>query len=153
MQERQEAGKLRSLVWSLFFEHTAHEADRYAKRLDLYARRQIEFDRREVVEFWSEIMSEHAAFIAHLLDPQERLLISQANKLHDAFANPSALRATGDDPVQKAAEEIIDFKTLGEKGIRAGRIKSIIVPALAAHVRREAVKFKDELQRTRPTTG
>ena len=37
---------------------------------------------------------------------------------------------------------------MGETGIKAGKIKSIIHPSLAPHVRREAVKFNDELRRT-----
>lgn len=153
MQDRQESGKLQSLVWPLFFEHTAREADRFAKRLDLYSRRQIEFERSEVVDFWSKTMGEHSAFIAHLLDPQEQLLIEQAERLQKAFKNPSALRASGQtDPVMKAAEEVLDYKTVGEKGIRSGQIKSIIRPELAAHVRREAVRFIDELKRARGTT-
>jgi hypothetical protein len=41
---------------------------------------------------------------------------------------------------------------VGEKGIRAGAIKSIIKPELAAHVRRETVRFIDELKRTKPMT-
>jgi hypothetical protein len=36
--------------------------------------------------------------------------------------------------VGASAEEILDFKTVGEKGIRAGAIKSIIKPELAPHV-------------------
>ncbi|MGI8918156.1 MAG: DUF2935 domain-containing protein [Pyrinomonadaceae bacterium] len=43
--------------------------------------------------------------------------------------------------------DIIDFKTAAEKGIQTGKIKSIIHPALADHVRREAIKFADELKR------
>lgn len=46
-----------------------------------------------------------------------------------------------------AAQTIIDFKTAAEKGILAGHIKSIIHPALADHVRREAVRFRNELMR------
>lgn len=45
MREQQASGKMRSLVWPLFFQHTAREADRFAARLDLYNRRQIELDR------------------------------------------------------------------------------------------------------------
>ena len=97
-------------------------------------------------------MGEHAIFIAHLLDPQEKLLIEQAERLHKAFENPSTLRGGGrSDAVMKAAEEALDFKTVAEKGIRNGMIKSIIKPELAAHVRREAVRFIDDLKRTRPT--
>jgi hypothetical protein len=154
MKQRQESGRLQSLVWPLFFEHTAREADWLANRLQRYSRRQIELDRSEVVSFWPRQMGEHAAFIAHLLDPQEELLMDQAEKLHKSLINPGALRASGrSDPVMQAAEEILDFKTVGEKGIRTGMIKSIIRPELAAHVRREAVKFIDDLKRSRPAAA
>lgn len=142
LREHQATGKMRSLVWPLFFQHTAREADRFAARLALYNRRQIEFDLAEVIDFWSKTMGEHSGFIAHLLDPDERRLISQARKLQDGFRRVRA------DQVMKAAAEMLDFMTLGEKGIYAGKIKSIISPRLASHVRREAVRFVDELKRT-----
>src|SRR5438105_123777 len=50
MREQQAAGKIHSLVWPLFFQHTAREADRFATRLDLYNRRTVELDRSAVVE-------------------------------------------------------------------------------------------------------
>jgi hypothetical protein len=146
LQEQQATGRVRTLVWPLFFKHTAREADRFATRLDLYSKRQIEFDRSEVVEFWSATMGEHSGFIAHLLDPDERLLIDQATKLEKAFLDKGFRQVSGDD-VMKAANEVLAFKTVGEKGIYAGKIKSIIPPSLASHVRREAVKFIDELKR------
>ena len=37
---------------------------------------------------------------------------------------------------------------LNREGIKSGHIKSIIHPSLASHVRREAVRFIDELKRT-----
>ncbi len=147
MRELQATGKIRSLVWPLFFQHTAREADRFAERLELYNRRQIELDRAEVVDFWSKTMGEHSGFIAHLLDPDERLLIEQATRLERAFLDQS-FRQVGGDAVMKAANEVLDFKRVGEKGIYAGKIKSIISPRLASHVRREAVRFIDELKRT-----
>ena len=147
MREQQASGKVRSLVWPLFFTHTAREADRFASRLALYNRRQIEFDRREVVTFWGATMGEHSAFIAHLLDPDEKLLIEQANRLEKTFRQTGPRDVPGDD-IMKAANEVLDFKTVGEKGIYEGKIKSIISPPLASHVRREAVRFIDELKRT-----
>ena len=147
MREQQVKAKIRSLVWPLFFEHTAREADRFATRLDLYNRRQIEFERAEVVDFWSKTMGEHSGFIAHLLDPSEKLLHDQAHKLQKAFLETGFKEVRGDE-VMKAAQEVLDFKTVGEKGIYAGKIKSIISPRLASHVRREAVRFVDELKRT-----
>ena len=147
MREQQASGRLGSLVWPLFFQHTAREADRFAMRLDMYNRRQIEFDRREVVDFWGKTMGEHAAFIAHLLDPDEKQLIAQATKAEHTFRSQNLAMAPGGD-VMKAASEILDFKTAGEKGIAEGKIKSIIPLPLASHVRREAVRFIDELKRT-----
>ncbi len=147
MGEQQASGKIRSLVWSQFFEHTAREADRLADRLALYNRREIEYDRADLVDFWSKTMGEHSGFIAHLLEPTERLLIDQASKLEKAFLREGFKQVPGDD-VLKAAHEILDFKTVGEKGIKSGKIKSIIHPSLASHVRREAVRFVDELKRT-----
>jgi len=46
-----------------------------------------------------------------------------------------------------AAETILEFKTKAARDIEAARIKSIIDPRLADHVRREALKFVDEMQR------
>jgi hypothetical protein len=150
MQEAQSSGKLRSLVWPLFFEHTAREGERFVRRLDEFNRGRVEFDRAEVVDFWAQIMEEHSEFIAHLLDPKERTLINAADKSADMFRNLRAEHRTKPDAKAKAmaeAQGIIAFKTTAEKGIRNGQIKSIIDPALADHVRREAVKFKDELKR------
>lgn len=145
-RQQQLDAKVRTLVWPLFFEHTAREADRFAARLEQYNRRQIEYDRSEVVDFWSKTMGEHSGFIAHMLDPDERLLITQARRLEEAFLR-EGMRDVGGDVVMKAAHEVLDFKTVGEKGIRSGKIRSIIHPELASHVRREAVRFIDELNR------
>jgi hypothetical protein len=147
LREQQANGKVRTLIWPLFLEHTAREADRFAARLALYNKRQIELDRSEVIDFWSKTMGEHSGFIAHLLDPDEKLLIDQASKLEKSFRSREFRNVRG-DAVMKAAQEVLDFKTVGEKGIYAGKIKSIISPRLASHVRREAVRFVDELKRT-----
>src|SRR5688572_16702712 len=147
MQKEQEAGKLQSLVWPLFFDHTAREAERFTRRLERLSKGDAGLDRQEVVEFWARIMDEHAEFIAHLLDPQEDPLIEKALQSSAAFrelrANKDAAKA------QTLAKSIIDFKTAAAKGIEAGKIKSIIPPPLADHVRREAVKFDDELRRAK----
>lgn len=147
LREQQATGKIRSLVWPLFFQHTAREADRFAMRLDLYNRRQIELDRNEVIDFWSLTMGEHSAFIAHLLDPDERELIKKASKMEKVFLGQNFPDVPGDD-VMGAAQEILDFKVAGEEGIYAGKIKSIIPPPLASHVKREAMKFIHELKHT-----
>ena len=166
--DAQRSGKLRSLVWPLFFDHTQHEAERWTRRLETLAGGESEFDHSEVTTFWTNIMDEHARFISHLLDPDEYELIEKAMSASRVFADlhnggiggvaaavvhePGAVvNSLIDNPetsaVLSAAETILDFKTKAARGIEAARIKSIIDPRLADHVRREAQKFIDELKR------
>src|ERR1035437_359771 len=167
--EAQATGKLRSLVWPLFFEHTQHEAERWTRRLETLAGGESEFDKDEVSTFWTNIMDEHARFVAHLLDPEEFELIDTAMKtsrvfrdLHNHGEIGGAVVALVHEPVTvinslnenpetnailSAAETILDFTTKAAREIEAGRIKSIIDPRLSDHVRRESLKFVDELKR------
>ena len=147
MRDEQAAGRLQSLVWPSFFEHTAREAERFARRLDQFSRGDTSTDVKEAAEFWTIIMGEHADFIAHLLDPEESALIQKAMQTGDAFRRMHESVPSSKGPVEKAVDDIIDFKTAAEKGIQTGKIRSIIHPALADHVRREALKAADELRR------
>ena len=126
-----------------------------------------EFERDEVVTFWTEIMDEHCRFVAHLLDPAEFELIETAMKTSRVFAELNghvggSFKALAAEPgtvakaiiqnpemaeVLSAAETVLYFKTKACRGIEAARIKSIIDPRLSDHVRREALKFVDELKR------
>ena len=148
MFKAQNSGRLRSLVWPTFFDHTAREAERFSKRLDQLSGGTIEIDRSDAVGFWTQIMGEHADFIVHLLDPEEVALIQRAMKTSSAFHQMHDKPPTKEEVVEKAVEDVIDFKTAAVKGIQAGQIKSIIHPTLADHVRREAVKCSDDLKRT-----
>ena len=165
--DAQREGTLRSLVWPLFFDHTRHEAERASRRLAQLAGGEAEYERSEVVPYWAGIMGEHCHFIAHLLDPQEAKLIETAlatgemiTKLTGDVAGSVNATATHPivvgmalvhnpelDEVKSAAQEVLDFKTSAARDIEAARITSIIDPRLADHVRREALKFVDELKR------
>ena len=149
MQQAQESGQYRTLVWPSFFDHTRKEAERFIRRIEQLSRGDVSYTRSEVVPFWADKMEEHAQFIAQLLDPDEEALIAAADSATETFrrleANPG--RGGSGDPARKAVESIIDFKTAAAKGIETSQIQSIIHPALADHVRREAVRFKDELER------
>lgn len=149
MQRAQETGQYRTLVWPSFFDHTRKEADRFIRRIEQIGRGDVSYARAEVVPFWADKMEEHSQFIAQLLDPDEQALIQTADSASDTFRKLEADPGGGGspDPAMKAVESIIDFKTAAEKGIRTSQIQSIIHPALADHVRREAVRFRDELQR------
>ena len=166
--EAQTSGELRSLVWPLFFDHTRHEAERWERRMDDLASGETDFERAEVVKFWTNIMDEHSRFIAHLLDPDEFELIEKAMSTSNVFRQlgddsvAGTLGALAAEPgtvvdslsqhpevdaVMSADQTILDFKTQAVRDIEAGRIKSIIEPKLADHVRREALKFLNELKR------
>ena len=166
--EAQASGELRSLVWPLFFDHTRHEAERWERRLSGIAAGESTFERAEVVAFWANIMEEHARFIAHLLDPDEFELIDKAVSASNIFRSigDDSIGGTVDalvrepgavlesltnhpeiDAVMSAVHSILDFKTQAVRDIEAGRIKSIIEPRLGDHVRREALKFLNELKR------
>ena len=165
--EAQTNGTLRSLVWPCFFDHARREAERWQRRLSQLSTGASEFERDEVVPFWTEIMDEHCRFVAHLLDPDEFELIETAMKTGKVFAKLNghiggSLKAIAKEPVTvvkaivqnpemdevlSAAETVLDFKTKACRGIEAARIKSIIDPRLSDHVRREALKFVDELRR------
>jgi DUF2935 family protein len=145
MQEAQSSGRMHSLVWPLFFDHTAGEAERFARRLEQLNGGDTSYSRAEVVPFWSDKMAEHADFIAHLLDPEERLLIEASEETSELFRGLE--RNPGGGGAAAAVQAIIDFKTAAGQGIQSGAIDSIINPALADHVRREAIRFQDELRR------
>jgi hypothetical protein len=49
MEEAQKAGRLKSLVYPTFFEHTYREADRFQKRLGEFSKGKVELDRGEVL--------------------------------------------------------------------------------------------------------
>ncbi len=169
LADAQASGKFQSLVWDLFFDHTRHEAERWTRRLNTLAKGESEFDSEEVGHFWSNIMDEHARFVAHLLDPDEYELIEACmstsrvfRDLHDHGSVGGAAAALVHEPstvvgslsdnpetsaMLSAAETILDFKTKAARDIEASRIKSIIDPRLADHVRREALKFVDEYKR------
>ena len=143
MEKAQESGQLKSLAWPTFFEHVALEGERFANRLERFSQGRVELDRSEVVSFWTRIMADHADFIAHLLDPEERALVEKAMKTGQAWRRTSDRRKA-----QGALDEFIAFKKTAQAGVEAGQIKSIIHPLLADHVLREALKFSDELRRT-----
>ena len=146
MEDAQESGRIRSLVWPSFFDHTRKEGERFAARLDQLNRGDTTYVRGEVIPFWADKMEEHSLFIDQLLDPDETLLKKVSQASATSFAKMEAAPPAR-EPALAAAQTIIDFKTAAEKGIISGQIKSIINPALADHVRREAVRFKDELMR------
>jgi DUF2935 family protein len=155
MREAQDSGKIRTFVFPLFFDHTAREADRAVARLEALSAGNVALDYKEVIDFWTNGTSDEIEIIAHLLDPREQDLISSAldsSALLRGFQEANHNRMLPRGEILLATEEVIDFETLLEDGIQAGRIKSILDPRLTAHMRRETLKFIDELKRTAAKT-
>jgi hypothetical protein len=144
MEKEQEAGRLKSLAWPTFFEHVALEGERFANRLEKFSQGRVEMDRGEVVGFWTRIMADHADFIAHLLDPEEKALVQKAMQTAGTWRT---LEGGSKDKVDDTLDSFIAFKKTAGAGVESGQIKSIIHPLLADHVLREALKFADELKR------
>ena len=147
LSNEQASGKLRSLVWSTFFDHTATEADHLVERLEQFSRGDTSTGLKETASFWTQIMGEHSDFIAHLLDPAEHDLIIKAMHTSDTFHKMHDDPPSSKSPLESVVDDIIDFKTAAEMGIVTGTIKCIIHPTLADHVRREAIKAADDLKR------
>lgn len=147
LSEEQASGKLMSLVWSTFFDHTALETEHLCSWLEQFSGGDTSTGLAETASFWTQIMGEHSDFIAHLLDPQERDLVMKAMRASDTFHQMHDNPPTTKNPLESVVDDIIDFKTAAEKGIVTGTIKSIIHPTLADHVRREAIKAADDLKR------
>lgn len=147
MRDEQTAGRLKSLVWPTFYDHTAREAEYFSARLTRLSEGDVSIDRDKAAEFWTLIMGEHADFVAHLLDPVERELVAKAMKASQDFHKLHDMSPAPRDKAIKGVEDILDFKVAAQKGIETGKIKSIIHPALADHVRREALKAADDLRR------
>jgi hypothetical protein len=148
MRDEQGAGRLKSLTWATFFDHTAREAEYFSARLSRLSAGDVALNRATAAEFWTMIMGEHADFIAHLLDPSERKLVAQALQTSTDFYKLHGQKPVPNDKVIKSVDDILNFKVAAEKGIETGKIKSIIHPTLADHVRREALKAADELRRS-----
>ena len=147
MQDGQVAGRLKSLVWPTFFDHTAREGDYFISRLERLSAGDVSLDQARAAEFWTLIMGEHAGFIAHLLDPAERELVDRAMQTNKAFLQLHDRNPAPAGEVVRAVDDILDFKIAAARGIDTGEIKSIIDPRLADHVRREALKAADDLRR------
>ena len=154
MLDSQSSGRMRSLAFPLLFDHTAREAEHAVRRFEKLTAGDETLDRSEVIDFWSGATSDESEFIAHFLDPQEQDLIGQAldsSAVFKGFNQGNKQRPLPAGEVLLAIDEFTEFQTLIEDGVNSGRIKSILTPTFADHMRRETLKFTDELKRVRRT--
>jgi hypothetical protein len=140
----QDNGQIFSFVYPSFATEVLDEALHFASTL-----RQLSSngnrDLGELVPFWANNMEAHSRMTAHLLDPSEEQLIQQAVTSANQWAT---MKSAPPDfgTIGAALDVIISFKQNLQEGIKSGAINSIIHPTLADHLRREAVKARDEVR-------
>jgi hypothetical protein len=133
-------------------EHVTREAELYLDILrSLQQRRLPEKPLCAELNFWNNIMAEHAEFIDGFLDPTEKMLKEAAENFADRFDKlvKYCMRATERQIIRasmEAAQEIREFKRAATEGLLNCSIKSIIPPLLGDHVLREANHFLRLLQ-------
>ncbi|TCS95776.1 DUF2935 domain-containing protein [Hazenella coriacea] len=154
--------KIDGFNFPLLIDHTAREAGYFVETLKALNKGKSEPLADRIVDenvFWLRIMADHSKFIAHLLDPSERKLVSVANTFSDEFdqllaqardlesmvkqTEPSFFntltRFTED--AQRSTTDLRNFKKDARDLIRQCKLMSLINPILADHVTREANKF------------
>lgn len=137
--------KIFTTLYPLLIEHILREAKLYMESLKSLQNRKLP-DRTicDDLNFWNQIMEEHAEFIDGLLDPTEKELKETAEELAETFEKILEEKCNKNNEKEilneslKATENIMAFKKAGTEGLLACKIRSIIIPLLGDHVLREA---------------
>lgn len=149
MQARQASGAIHTLLWISLIDHIAREGEYFVERSQALINGEVPFSRDDIVVFWSGIMSDHGAFMANYLDPNEVDLadktISLSNRFFD-LQDEHDLQGSV-DPVIMTLDEFIEFKDNILEGVLNGEIDSMLLPAFVSHLRREAIFFRDQLSK------
>ncbi|MEG6615822.1 DUF2935 domain-containing protein [Peptococcaceae bacterium 1198_IL3148] len=125
-------------------EHDTREAEYYRELLESLQDRELpDTTLCEELNFWNNIMAEHAQFIDGMLDPTEEQLKETAETFAERFERlvEECIETAERQIVQNSLDStkrIRDFKRASTEGILKCEIKSIIPPLLADHVLREA---------------
>jgi hypothetical protein len=154
-------GKVHGFNFPLLVDHIAREAEYFMNSLQKFNNGILEPIQDAIIHenvFWLRIMMEHSRFIASLLDPSERNLVTTARKFGDDFETllnqardvesmlchkkptyPIIGKMNKDS--ESATEELRNFKKAGLELIKHSQIRNVINPLLADHVVREAEHF------------
>ncbi|HHU48404.1 MAG TPA: DUF2935 domain-containing protein [Clostridiales bacterium] len=131
-------------LYPLLLEHITREAEYYQETLEsLQKRRLPKKSLCDELNFWNNIMGEHAEFIDGLLDPTEKNLKKTANQLANVFERlvKECAKATDRQIIMNsldATESVQNYKRTATIGLLECKIRSIISPLLGDHVLREA---------------
>ncbi len=131
-------------LYDEMLEHDTREAEYYLEILkSLQNRKVLKKTLCKELNFWNNIMGEHAQFIDGMLDPTEKALKEKAEITAEGFEKlvDECIKLAEKQILQKSLEDtrgIIDYKRTATEGLLECEIKSIIPPLLADHVLREA---------------
>lgn len=131
-------------IYDHMLEHVTREAEYY--EVLLKALQEGEIPRKtlcDVLDFWNNIMSEHAKFVDGMLDPTEKNLKDKAKLFAKKFEElvKECIEYREREILNESLEctdELQEFKEAAVQGLLSCNIKSIIPPLLADHVLREA---------------
>lgn len=144
-RDSQSDGELQSLAWPSFFGHARDTLEvRLARMESIAAGRGL--PSTEQVLAACAALAANARLAARLLDPAETETVAMATDL------AVQLVGIGDSHNAEAAGRILSsavrIHTELARGVESGRFQSALNPILADHMRREALKAVDDLQRS-----
>ncbi|WP_434133197.1 DUF2935 domain-containing protein [Sporomusa sphaeroides] len=131
-------------LYQEMLEHDTREAQYYLELLRCLQNRKLPKKTLcDELNFWNNIMGEHAQFIDGMLDPTEKTLKATAETFAETFEQlvEECIGAAERQLVQRSLEstrEIRNFKRASTEGLLNCNIRAIIPPLLADHVFREA---------------
>lgn len=146
--DRLRAGEWLGWLFPSFVAHTRSELDYFVLHLNGGMAKAGLARASDELCTWLQFMAEHAAFAAHLLDPEERLLIKQAEALNEKLADLEdgcKSMEQGFIVLSQQAGALLD-RYFTQNGIGTPQVESIIHPVLALHVVREGRMFLRTLQ-------
>lgn len=151
--------KLLGHNFPLFLDHLSREAEYFLGLLDKIKDGKVPLAagfKAQETGFWVRLMADHTKFIAHLLDPSERMLIEVAQSYSREF---DSLYLQGRDftsmlhrdevgsfkrfmqDVRAATVRLRDYEKAAHDMIENCRLIGLVSELLADHVRREADHF------------
>lgn len=142
-------------LYDEMLEHDTREAEYYREILRaLQNKRMPERTLCGKLNFWNNIMGEHAQFIDGMLDPTEETLKETARTFAEEFEMlvERCIRAAEREMLRRSlvtTDRIRNFKRNATEGLLECDIKSIIPPLLADHVLREANHYFRKLEERR----
>ena len=136
--------KIGLMIYPEMLQHLIEEAKLYLSILNCLLEKSLpESQLCDELNFWNNIMMEHAQFIDGMLDPSEKELKSISQEFVERFEAllNECTKVPAEKFIKKSADttiDIRDFKKAATEGLLECEIKSIIPPILADHVLREA---------------